>query len=99
MNDNKDSPPTPPEKREYVTFGDKELYEFKDTKIPKFLIFTYIFFPLWGILWFFLFWNGSNGWLDRGHWGALEQAANTKAPIEKKYKTQKREPVIPLKNG
>lgn len=48
-----------------------------DAKVPKWLKWVYIIMPLWGILWFFLFWNGSTGWLDRGYWGELQKAANT----------------------
>lgn len=54
-----------------------------DAKIPKFLIFTYIFWPLWGIATFFYFWNGSLvGWMDPGYWHELQVAANTTFPIE-----------------
>lgn len=50
--------------------------------IPGWLIATYIILPIWGIICFALFWNGSHGWLDRGYWSALEKAANTTYPIQ-----------------
>lgn len=48
-----------------------------DAKIPKWIIIVIIVIHIWGILWFYLFWNGSHGWLDRGYWGQLQKAANT----------------------
>ena len=59
-------------------YGDDEVRELANTKIPKFLWFTYIAVFIWGIMWWMLFWNGSQGWLDRGYWSELEGAANTK---------------------
>ena len=36
-----------------------------DAPVPRWLIFNYILWPIWGIATFYLFWNGSHGWLDR----------------------------------
>ncbi len=51
-----------------------------DAKIPQWLKWVYIIMPIWGLLWFYLYWNGSEGWLDRGYWGQLQKAANTTTP-------------------
>lgn len=48
--------------------------------IPKWLWFFYIAMPLWGLVWFYLYWNGSSGWLDNGYWQQLQRAANTTSP-------------------
>ena len=40
----------------------------KDAKISIWLKCLYVILPLWGILWFFLYWNGSTGILERGYW-------------------------------
>jgi len=64
-------------------YGDHEVTEYTDKPIPTFLKWVYVLLPIWGIVWFFLYWNGSHGILDRGHWQDLEQAANTRAPYEK----------------
>lgn len=53
-----------------------------DAKVPLFLKLTYIILPIWGIIAFMLYWNGSWGWLDRGYWGQLQKAANTTYPFE-----------------
>lgn len=52
----------------------------KETNIPKWLIWTYIVLPIWGVITFFIFWNGSHGWLDRGYWNELQKASNTTYP-------------------
>lgn len=48
-----------------------------DATVPLWLKCVYIIMPIWGIIWFILYWNGSSGWLDRGYWGELQKAANT----------------------
>jgi hypothetical protein len=48
-----------------------------DTKIPRFLLFTYIVLPIFGIYWFYSYWDGSHGVLDRGYWHELQVKANT----------------------
>lgn len=67
--------------------SDEELHEYGDpgivsgdAKIPLWLKVTYIILPIWGIIWFALYWNGERGWLDRGYWIQLERAANTTYP-------------------
>ncbi len=55
----------------------------KDARVPLFLKITYIIFPIWGVIWLFLFWNGNDGsWFDRGYWHELQIAANTTFPNE-----------------
>lgn len=51
-----------------------------DAKISRWLLVLYFTLPFWGILWLYLFWNGSWGWFDRGAWNQLQQAANTTFP-------------------
>ena len=48
-----------------------------DVKVANWLKWTYVILPIWGIIWFCLYWNGSHGWLDRGYWFQLEEAAGT----------------------
>lgn len=48
-----------------------------DAKIPKWIIAVIIVIHIWGFFWFYEYWNGSHGWLDRGYWGQLQKAANT----------------------
>lgn len=45
--------------------------------IPKFLLVTYLVLPILGIYWLYAYWDGSNGFLDRGHWHELQVKANT----------------------
>ena len=59
------------------SFGDHEVQEFIGMPVPTFLKWVYVILPIWGILWFFMYWNGSQGALDRGRWSELQQAANT----------------------
>ena len=61
-----------------VHYGRDEVDEYDDVGIPTFLKITYLILPIWGILWFYSFWNGSHGWLDRGYWQELERVAKTK---------------------
>jgi len=51
-----------------------------DAKVPRWLKWVYVVLPIWGVLWFFMYCNGSSGWLDRGYWGELQKAANTTTP-------------------
>ncbi len=53
-----------------------------DAKVPKFLFWTYIILPIWGLMALYYFWNGSRGWFDRGYWRELQIAANTTFPVE-----------------
>ena len=58
-------------------YADGEIKEFKDTKVPRFLKITYLTLITWGTIWFFLFLDGSAGFLDRGFWRELAEAAKT----------------------
>lgn len=51
-----------------------------DARVPHWLKWIYVIMPIWGIIWFYLFWNGSWGWFDRGYWSELQRAANTTYP-------------------
>lgn len=66
---------------EIELYGDPEIASF-DAKVPNFLKLTYLFWPIWGVVTFYYFWNGSTGWSDRGYWRELQIAANTTFPIE-----------------
>ncbi|MFN0064860.1 MAG: hypothetical protein ACKVOH_01350 [Chlamydiales bacterium] len=55
----------------------------QENKIPKFLHIIYIAVLLWGLIAFYLYWNGSHGFLDRGYWKPLQKAAETTFPFEK----------------
>ncbi len=57
-----------------------EVTEFGKTKVPKWLIASYIFWFAIGLMGFFLYWNGSSGFLDRGQWHSLQEAAKTTFP-------------------
>lgn len=60
-----------------------------DAKVPKFLLMTYLFLPIWGITTLYVFWNGSvGGWFDPGHWRQLQVAANTTIPQENEPVTE-----------
>lgn len=67
---------------DYVGSPDDEVIKSNDAPVPRWLIINYIIWPLWGIVWFYYFWNGSYGWLDRGYWQELQRAANTTIPFE-----------------
>lgn len=64
------------EKEEY---GDPGIASF-DAPFPRWLKIIYFVLPIWGVACFYLYWNGSYGWLDRGYWKELEIAANTTYP-------------------
>ena len=65
-------------------YGDAQIAS-AHNKVPWWLIVNYIVWPLWGIIWFYLYWNGSWGWLDRGSWKELQTAAKTTFPHEKSH--------------
>lgn len=67
---------------ELELYGDPKIASFEGKKIPRFLVWTYILLPIWGIFQFYYFWNGSTGWFDRGYWHELQIAANTTFPVE-----------------
>lgn len=73
------------EEEEIELYGDPGIAS-GDAKVPFFLKFSYIFWPIWGIATFYYFWNGSMvGWVDPGYWDQLQIAANTTFPIENQY--------------
>ena len=65
---------------ELETYGDTGIYS-ADAKVPTWLKWNYVVWPIWGVIWFYLYCNGSHGWLDRGYWHELQVAANTTFPI------------------
>lgn len=77
----KDKVEDPHVEGEIELYGDPGIATF-DAKVPKFLKATYLFWPIWGIITLYFFWNGSIGWFDRGYWRELQIAANTTFPIE-----------------
>lgn len=53
-----------------------------DAKVPVWLLASYIVLPIWGILTFYFFWNGSlPGVMVNGPWHKLQEAANTTFPF------------------
>jgi hypothetical protein len=54
----------------------------KDAPFPGWLKATYIILPIWGILTWYYFFNGTHGWLDPGSWNELQKAALTTFPTE-----------------
>lgn len=67
------------DENELEQFGDPGIAS-KNAKIAGWLWLTYIVLPIWGVITFFIFWNGSWGWMDRGYWHELQEAANTTVP-------------------
>lgn len=67
------------EENELEDFGDTGIQSL-NAPIPRWLWATYIILPIWGVLSFAVYWNGTVGWLDRGYWYQLQKAANTKFP-------------------
>lgn len=65
---------------ELEDYGDPGILS-ADAKVPLWLKMTYIILPIWGIISFCIYWNGSHGWLDRGYWQQLQRAANTTFPF------------------
>lgn len=78
MNNTNEQEPREGESREYAD----EVFRSYDAKVPKFLKWTYILLPIWGIITLYIFWNGSIGWFDRGAWQQLQVAANTTFPTQ-----------------
>jgi hypothetical protein len=61
---------------------DEEVPESEERKVPIFLYATYFLVFAWGVWAFFAYWNGSQGWLNRGYWKQLQEAAGTTVPFE-----------------
>ncbi len=71
------------EKPKTQFYSGEEIEELSETKVPRFLKWLYILLPIWGLVWAFMYWNGSSGVLDKGQWHGLEKAAKTTYPFEK----------------
>lgn len=69
------------EEDEIEEYGDPQITS-KDANVMTWLKLTYIILPIWGLFTLFYYWNGSKGWLDRGYWHQLQQAANTTYPFK-----------------
>ena len=63
---------------ELDVYAGGEINEIKDTPIPWYIKWLSLILPLWGVIWFFYFNDGSTGWVDRGAWDDLQKAAQTK---------------------
>lgn len=61
------------------SYGDDAIKS-RDAKIDGWLKLVYITLPIWGLITFYFFWNGSAGWFDRGYWHQLQKAASTAYP-------------------
>lgn len=72
---------------EVEQYGDEYIAS-KDAPVPRWLIANYIFWPIAGLVIFYLYWNGSYGWLDRGYWQQLQRAANTTIPFRTDVKAE-----------
>lgn len=68
-------------------YGDESIASYNN-KVPGWLKLTYTVLPIWGIIWFYFFWNGSVGWLDPGYWKELQRAANTTFPINQSFQSK-----------
>ena len=72
-------------------YGDSGIAS-KNAAVPKWLLVVYLSCVLMGLFWFYSYWNGSHGWLDRGYWSQLQRAANTTFPyttrevVEREYR-------------
>ena len=69
--------------------SDYEVPESKESPVPGWLKWTYIILPIWGVITYYYYFNGSHGWLDRGYWKQLQIAANTTFPFKDQDLPQK----------
>lgn len=60
-------------------YGDEHITSYHG-KVPLWLKIQYVFWIAWGVVWFFLYWNGSWGYLDKGYWHQLQISAQTTFP-------------------
>ncbi len=58
-------------------YAGEEVEEYVGIPVPTFLKWVYLILPIWGLFWFWMYWDGSTGALDRGSWQDLAQAAKT----------------------
>lgn len=71
-------------------YADNEVTEFANGRVPTFLKFVYLILPIWGIFWWVQYWDGSQGFLDRGYWKELQvQAHTTRATKEHQIQPKK----------
>lgn len=75
---------------ELYTYSGDQITELSGKKIPLFLKWTYVLLPILGLIAYYKYWNGSEGWLDRDHWKELQQAARTTTPFEKPMSAQEK---------
>lgn len=75
---------------DFDLYGDGGEIKSAHASVPRWLIYCYIILPIWGVIWFALYWNGLSGWLDRGYWHELEKAALTTFPVISESKTEEK---------
>jgi hypothetical protein len=64
---------------EVELYGDPKIASM-DANISIWLKIFYVIVFSWGVIGTILYWNGAEGWIDRGYWFQLEKAANTTYP-------------------
>jgi hypothetical protein len=64
-------------KYEVEDYAGHEVQELVGVPVPTFLKWVYAILPIWGLIWLWFYWDGTQGALDRGSWQELQQAANT----------------------
>ncbi len=69
----------PHEEYSIESYGDESITSYHGT-VPLWLKVQYVFWIVWGIVWFILNWNGSSGFLDKGYWQQLQRSAKTTFP-------------------
>lgn len=79
-----------------MNLEEEDVPQSNDHKIPKFLHLTYCMLLIGGIWGLFMYWNGSHGWLDRGYWKRLQEAAKTTFPFEQKVPYLREERVLQI---
>lgn len=74
-------------------YGDPRIAS-ADAPVPTWLKWLYVILPIWGIITGAMYWNGSWGWADPGHWYELQTAANTTYPFinQNQVPTQREDP-------
>lgn len=68
-----------PQEEELDIYGDGSIKS-ADAPVPQWLKWVYVIMPIWGIIWFILYWNGSSSFQDKARWFQLQKAANTTFP-------------------
>jgi hypothetical protein len=84
--------------QELSSYSGGEIKELENTKVPSFLKWAYLLLPILGLIAYYKYWNGSEGWLDPGHWKELQQAARTTRPFERPESPQEQAYIKSLKN-